>query len=206
MKSHLRLAAALPLLALPAAASSPVTASYTADGRMNFPADYRQWVYLTSGQGMSYNPVAQAQPTAPYDNVFVNRDAYQAFLDTGHWPDGTVLVLEIRGATGKGSINKAGSFQTGEPLGVEVHVKDDKRFGPSQDGWAFFGFDPAKPEPAEKVPETAACYSCHHDHAAVDRTFVQFYPTLLPVAKAMGTFSAGYLKDEAEAAAAAKAP
>jgi hypothetical protein len=37
----------------------------------------------------------------------------------------------------------------------------------------------------------------------VDTTFVQFYPTLLPVAKAKGTLSSAYLKDE-EATAAAK--
>jgi hypothetical protein len=44
---------------------------------------------------------------------------------------------------------------------------------------------------------TAVCYSCHEQHAAVDTTFVQFYPTLLEIAKAKHTFSAGYLKDEA---------
>ncbi len=31
----------------------------------------------------------------------------------------------------------------------------------------------------------------------MDTTFVQFYPTLLPVAKAKGTLSKEYLKDEA---------
>jgi hypothetical protein len=29
----------------------------------------------------------------------------------------------------------------------------------------------------------------------VDTTFVQFYPTLMPVAKEKGTLSASYLKD-----------
>jgi hypothetical protein len=31
----------------------------------------------------------------------------------------------------------------------------------------------------------------------VDTTFVQFYPTLLPIAKAKRTLSASYLKEEA---------
>jgi len=31
----------------------------------------------------------------------------------------------------------------------------------------------------------------------VDNTFVQFYPTLLPVAKSKGTLSAGYKKETA---------
>jgi hypothetical protein len=34
----------------------------------------------------------------------------------------------------------------------------------------------------------------------VDTTFVQFYPTLLPIAEMKKTFSAAYLKDEAAAA------
>jgi hypothetical protein len=42
------------------------------------------------------------------------------------------------------------------------------------------------------IPHDAECYSCHLAHAAVDTTFVQFYPTLLPVAKAKGTLAQAY--------------
>lgn len=42
------------------------------------------------------------------------------------------------------------------------------------------------------IPVKAHCYSCHASHAAVDTTFVQFYPTLLPLAKEKGTFSPSY--------------
>jgi acyl carrier protein phosphodiesterase len=45
------------------------------------------------------------------------------------------------------------------------------------------------------MPQSASCYSCHQDHGAVDTTFVQFYPTLMPVAKEKGTLSPSYLKD-----------
>lgn len=30
-------------------------------------------------------------------------------------------------------------------------------------------------EPGTEIPHTAACYSCHQQHAAVDTTLVQFY-------------------------------
>ncbi len=46
-----------------------------------------------------------------FDNVFVNPAAYQAFVKTGTWPDKTMLVLEVRGAQGKGSINQKGNYQ-----------------------------------------------------------------------------------------------
>jgi hypothetical protein len=168
-------------------------ARYDDSGRLRFPADYRTWVFLSSGKGMSYNPVANDQPEAPYDNVFADPAAYRAFTETGAWPDGTVLVLEIRGSTSHGSINKGGSFQSGEALATEVHVKDTARFG--GDGWAFFGFHGS--EPAEMIGREANCYACHEANTAVDRTFVQFYPTLLPIARAKGTLSANFLAAEA---------
>jgi hypothetical protein len=105
----------------------------------------------------------------------------------------TVLVLEVRSAQSKGSINQRGNYQTDNMMGLEVHVKDEARF-PGK--WAFFGFDDSKL--GNMVPTSAQCYSCHADHAAVDTTFVQFYPTLLPIAKAKGTLSAGYTKESAK--------
>jgi hypothetical protein len=76
-------------------------------------------------------------------------------------------------------------------MGLEVHVKDEARF---PGNWAFFGFDDDG-KTGKMIPTTAACYSCHAEHAAVDTTFVQFYPTLLPIAKSKQTLSAAYLKE-----------
>jgi len=175
--------------------SSAQTPTYTSDGQLLFPAKYREWIYLSSGVDMSYSPNAMAMGHSMFDNVFVNPDAYKAFLETGTWPDKTMLVLEVRVAGTNGSINKSGHFQTTELMGREVHVKDESRFAGK---WAFFGFED-KPT-AKMVPKEASCYSCHEQHAAVDTTFVQFYPTLLDIAKQKGTLSAAYLKDEAAAA------
>ena len=172
--------------------SSTQTPTYTGDGGLLFPANYREWVYLTSGVDMSYSPNAMSMDHSMFDNVFVKPDAYKAFLQTGTWPDKTMLVLEVRVAGSKASINKSGHYQTTELMGREVHVKDESRF-PGK--WAFFGFD--ADGPGKKVPKEAACYSCHDEHAAVDTTFVQFYPTLIELAKMKGTLSANYLKDEA---------
>ncbi len=166
--------------------------TYTADGRLLFPENYREWIYLTSGLDMSYSPNRMAMDHSMFDNVFVAPDAYRAFLATGTWPDKTMLVLEARVAGSNASINKSGHFQTSEVMGHEVHVKDEARF-PGK--WAFFGFDDA--DTAKQVPKDAACYSCHEQHAAVDTTFVQFYPTLLDIARKKRSLSPGYLKDEA---------
>jgi hypothetical protein len=162
---------------------------YTADGQLKFPEHYRDWVYLTTGFDMSYNPALQMGHHM-FDNVFVNPAAYKKFVDTGTWPDKTVLLIEARGAQDKGSINQAGNFQGPAVMAVEVHVKDESRF-PGK--WAFFGFDDGKT--AKMIPATASCYTCHAEHAAVDTTFVQFYPTLLPIAQNKGTLSAWYKKE-----------
>ena len=163
------------------------TPQYTSDGQMQLPEHYREWVYLTSGFDMSYNPSMQMGDHHMFDNVFVNPAAYQAFQKTGTWPDKTILVLEGRGARSKGSINQKGSYQDVGVMAREVHVKDEARF-PGK--WAFFGFGDGKT--AKLIPTSTDCYSCHASHAAVDTTFVQFYPTLLPIATSKGTLSAAY--------------
>jgi hypothetical protein len=56
---------------------------YTSDGQLKFTERYREWVYLTSGFDMSYNPAMQIAGHHMFDNVFVNPEAYKAFLETG---------------------------------------------------------------------------------------------------------------------------
>jgi len=160
------------------------------EDKLEFPANYREWIFLSSGLGMTYGPMAM--PMEPqFDNVFVAPEAYREFLKTGHWPDKTMFVLEIRAAASKGSINKGGNFQ--ESLrAVEVEVKDVARF--KEDGWAYFGFG-QKREPVAREGKSAGCNTCHNANGAVENTFVQFYPTLLEVAKAKGTVKAGVVKE-----------
>jgi len=168
--------------------------SYTPDGQLRLPESYREWVYLSTGFDMSYNPAMRGMDHHMFDNVFVNPEAYRGFLRTGTWPDKTILVLEGRRAQNKGSINQNGHFQSEDVMAVEVHIKDESRFG-GQGNWAFFGFGDEKT--SKMIPQTADCYSCHSQHAAVDTTFVQFYPTILSIARSHNTLSAGYTKESA---------
>lgn len=178
-------------VAAAAETAKPYTPTYTKDGDLVPPLQYREWVYLTTGLDMSYIPKASSDMSM-FDNVFVNPEAYRAFQATGTWPDKTVMLLEGRQAQSRGSINKSGHFQSGGVMGLEIHIKDESRF-PGK--WAFF--DVASETKATLIPSGAPCYTCHTDHAAVDTTFVQFYPTLLPVAQKKGTLSASYLKEAA---------
>ena len=181
----------LSLFALAESPPNPASVpAYTSDAQLKLPEHYREWVYLSSGFDMSYDPPAtHSGDHHMFDNVFVNPEAYRSFVKTGTWPDKTTLVLELRGAASRGSINQKGNYQ-GAVMGLEVHVKDETRF-PGK--WAFFGFGNGKT--AKMIPVSSDCYSCHANHAAVDTTFVQFYPSLLPIATGKATLARAYKSD-----------
>lgn len=177
------------------AVQTPVRAAdsvvrYTADGELIKPTDFREWVFLGSGLGMTYTP-AEARPAAAaarppaFTNVYVNPSSYREFMKSGTWPDQTMLILEIRASASEGSINLGGRYQTGL-LAVEANVKDRSK----PNAWTFYNFGTA--DRAKALPTTADCYACHGKNTAVDNTFVQFYPTLLEVAKQKGTAKAGH--------------
>ena len=163
--------------------------AYDSAGDFLLPADYREWIFLSSGIGMVYGPKASTENPS-FDNVFVDPAAYHSFMEHGTWPDKTMLILEIRAADTNPSINHGGHSQGADRVAVEVHLKDTSRFA---GGWAFFDVDAAGK--GTYFPTKAECYSCHREHAAVDTTFAQFYPTLLPIAAAKGTVSEAYRKE-----------
>ena len=131
---------------------------------------------------MSYTPAPADAGMPMFDNVFAEPGAWQAFKRTGHWPDQTMLVMEVRGAVSHGSINRHGQYQA-DLMGAEVHVRDEARF---KGGWGFFILD--GPGHATFVDYAANCYACHQKNGAVDTTFVQFYPTAKAIAAALGTY------------------
>ena len=165
---------------------------YVDGNRLVRPADYREWPFLGSGLGLTYDEEAASPDASPnFTNVFVNPSSYRAFMQSGTWPDGSVFVLEIRRSQTDAPPNAAGRFQ-GELAFLEAEVKDP-RF---PDGWGFFQFGPGgelSDEAAPLADEAAApCVECHTNETAVERTFVQFYPTLLEVARAHGTLKPGF--------------
>lgn len=167
--------------------------SYSTSGQAMRPTNYREWVYLTTGLGMTYGPAQPAAGRPPlFDNVFVNPQSYKAFVNTGRWPDGTMFILELRRSVANASINNGGFTQT-EVVALESAVKDSQRYA-STGGWGYFEFGapPKAVESAAPQPPTATCYACHSTHTAVDNTFVQFYPTLFEVAREKGTVKATY--------------
>lgn len=151
---------------------------YTSDGNIPVP-DYSKWVFI--GSGAFDTP--QTAPAPRFSNVFVDPAAYDAYVATGVWPDRTVIFSEKRaGATTRPITANPGWGQTGEPLGFEFEVKDA-----SKGGWRYYTAG-AGETVGRPVANQADCTTCHAKHAAVDNTFVQFYPALIEPAKRHGTF------------------
>ena len=164
--------------------------TYTDGGQLKYPADYSEWNFLGTGIDMSYTADAKPASDSMFNSVFVNPSAYRAFKQTGHWPEGTMLVLENRGATGAASINKRGKTESSELMGLEVHVKDSAHL---KGGWGFYSFDDKVS--GKLIPRPATCYTCHEQHGVVDTTFVQFYPAALEIARQKGSLSPELAKE-----------
>lgn len=143
------------------------------------PRGYREWVFLGSSTGLNYSPnPARSSADAQTDikHVYINPDSYRAFVATGKFPEGTVMILEIAQSAQKNEAGLQGSYAE-KFIALEASVKDSKRF---PGGWGYFGFtdDDGKPiEKARPFPEPS-CLACHQKKAATDRVFTQFYPVL----------------------------
>ena len=177
----LALLAAFVLLAAAPDEKSP-RPRYDDKGQLVRPADYREWTFLSAGYGMNYSPEPGSHEM--FTNVFVQRWAYDEFVRSGKWPEQSMFVIDERDAASRSSINQKGHYQT-DLMGLAVEVKDSKK---NPDTWAYYAFD-ADGKAAGAMPHGNGCWSCHDAHAAVEHTFVQFYPTLKPVAKKFGTYN-----------------
>jgi Cytochrome P460 len=180
----------LALLSKATAQPQSAAPQFTTEGKLVRPEGYRKWVYVSSGFGMSYSQSPNGMQM--FTNVFVTPAAFDYFEANGKWPDKTMFVLEVYASTSRGSINKHGSYQT-EFSGLDVEVKDEARFA---DKWAYFNFSETSKIAGADTPSRNDCWKCHEQNAAVEHSFVQFYPELLKIARAKGTIKPGLRLDE----------
>lgn len=152
------------------------------------PDGYRTWVFVGANIGLRYR---KGDPTitpreadrntkdkmGDFHNVYINPKGYEKFKQTGRFPEGTVLVMDVYQAQDREPKNiVAGGFFPGDQQEIEVAVKDSKRPDGAKEEWAYYIF-PLDKKTAAARPK-AACYDCHLKHASTDNVWVQFYPTL----------------------------
>lgn len=140
------------------------------------PQGYRKWIFVGASLAMGYDEGAKLPENPKFHNIYIQPFAYQQYKNTGTFPEGTILMMEVLSAGSHASINRRGRFED-KVTGVEAAVKYSKHI---PEGWGYFSFDSgdgsialtAKAFPKER------CWSCHNEHGANDNVFTQFYPVL----------------------------
>lgn len=168
-----------------AAQTQQSAAVFDSNGKMKLPTGYRAWIFV--GAPLTPNGLNNGKANFPeYHHVYIEKKNVDAYLQTGSFPEGTVIVKELtrvldptfpdgsqKEPSGRGYFN--GAYN-----GIDVTVKDSKRFA-GTNGWGFFTFGhhplPYDETAAEKpVTECAGCHIANV--ASTDMTWIQFYPLL----------------------------
>jgi len=156
-----------------------MAAKSDADALLALPdVDFRtEWTHLGS-----YVVPDKEAPGAGFHDVYTQRNSAKAYQETGKFPDGAVLIKEIRGLVTKEQTT--GLAHNAGDVGVWfVMVKDStkKYEGKSKHwdkgwGWALYKPDNPTKNVSESAEET--CLACHTPAENTDWVFVDGYPTL----------------------------
>jgi hypothetical protein len=169
-----------------AAQTQGSAAVFTPDGKLQVPKGFRRWVFV--GAPLTPNGLNGGKANFPeFHNVYIQAQNIDAYMKTGDFPEGTVIVKELTRLLnptfpdGSRSEPSGRGFFNGEFNGIDLTVKDSKRFAKTN-GWGFFTFG-HHPEPyaaAAAENPVEECAGCHMQFVAkTDMTWVQFYPLLL---------------------------
>ena len=166
-----------------AAKAEQSAAVFDSDGKLKLidPSTFRRWMFV--GAPLTPNGLNNGKANFPeYHHVYMEEKNVEAYLNTGEFPEGTVIVKKLTRVLkptfpdGSRAEPSGRGYFNGEYNGIDVTVKDSKRFAKTNN-WGFFTFG-HHPLPyagsAAEAPATE-CASCHQTFVAkTDMTWVQF--------------------------------
>ncbi len=162
-----------------AGASRMTVPEYDAAGNVIRPEGYRKWVFVGTSLGLRYQGEGgNDQGPGSFHNVYIQPEAYDEFLETGVFPEKTILAMETYSAgTKEPKSGLTSGFFSDQLTGFSAAIKDKERF---PEGWGYVSFmrDGSTPQATGAPFRKSQCYDCHHEHAATDNVFTQFYPLL----------------------------
>jgi len=158
------------------------------DGKGNIvlPKEIRAgWVHLgtwsVTSRAAVGPDVAKASPGVGLHEVYTQPESLKAYKKSGKWPDGAVLVMEVR-AIQWDDLSTGHVMYAGEATEWFVMVKDSKgRFKNNPnwgDGWGWAVFKAADPKKNLSKGYKNDCMSCHEPNKDTDWVHVGGYPTL----------------------------
>ena len=131
-------------------------AAFDDDGKLVLPENFDDWVFIGTSLGMGYS---QGEFDPEGHNMFqvvrIEPRAYQAFLETGRFVDGTMIALHFFGSQSEVSINRTGFVMGGLHM-AEIHYKDSQKF---PDGFNFYTLNDGDVL-ANEVPLPNDCVAC----------------------------------------------
>lgn len=148
-----------------------------ASGNIKLPENYRQdWGH--AGSWIVADPKA---PGHGFHDVYIQKQAAKTYRDTGKFPDGTVLVKEVRKVEA-GAQTTGHAQWAGEPNVWFVMIKDSKgRFANSahwKEGWGWGLYEAKNPKLNVSKGFAETCMACHTPAKKTDWVFINGYPSL----------------------------
>src|SRR5215472_3488194 len=108
-------------------------AVFTSDGRLQIPEGFRRWIFV--GAPLTPNGLNGGQANFPeFHNVYIQAQNVEAYMKTGQFPEGTVIVKELTRLLnptfpdGSRTEPSGRGYFNGEYNGIDLSVKDSKRF------------------------------------------------------------------------------
>ena len=145
-------------------------------GEISLPKDFRTNM---SHLGSWFVPSGDA---SGFHDVYMDKASVKAFRKNGKFPDGAVIVKELRA-------HQSGNYTTGQNVSYAtanlkqwfVMVKDANNKYPNNsnwgDGWGWALFQPGK-EGNVSIDYKTDCLGCHVPARSNDWIYVEAYPTL----------------------------
>ena len=147
------------------------------EGRIILPTDIREkWHHLGT-----WAVLDEKSPAPGFHDVYTQPGTAGAYRDTGAFPDGTVLVKEIR-EFHSAAMTTGNAAWPGDVHHWFVMVKDAKGRFPNHpnwgNGWGWALFYPDDPSKNVSTGWQKDCLGCHVPASATDWIYVQGYPQL----------------------------
>lgn len=137
------------------------------DRAMPYPEGFRKWVHVkTTLTGFGRVPQTKFDG---FHHIYANEKAITGY-ETGHFPDGAIIVFDKQVADTARNVIKSGSRKF-----INVMYKDSKAFADTG-GWGFEEFTgDSKTEGRLSVERQQSCFkSCHQAQASTDFVFTKF--------------------------------
>ena len=148
------------------------------DGNITRPKDYKlRWSHL-GGFAVANN---EGETVSEIHDVYTQPETIEAFRRDGKFPDGAVLVKEVRETSSDSLTTGHAAWSTKIKVWF-VMVKDSQgRFPDNKnwgDGWGWALFEAKDPNTNVATNYKTNCLGCHVPAKADDWIYVQGYPEL----------------------------